>query len=99
MALFLRPTGLAVGLALKEMRYAVPHGDSPQVKPLWPDPWIPRVRLSKTGLRLIDGADASTGNGRKVPPEGWKMRRFSADFAERARAQGARPPSGPRPWP
>jgi hypothetical protein len=30
MALFLRPTGLAVGLALKELRYVVPHDDSPR---------------------------------------------------------------------
>src|SRR5256885_1552458 len=40
--LFLLPTGLADGLALKELRYAASYGDSP--RPTWPSgfPRVPR---------------------------------------------------------
>jgi len=51
MALFLRPTGLAVGLALKELRYAVPRRFAPMPPAdllLRLTTWIPRVRLPET---------------------------------------------------
>src|SRR4051794_32327825 len=49
MASLVTLTGLAVGLALKELRYAADAGDSPQI-------WVPR------SLRYV-GRDSAEGRG------------------------------------
>ena len=72
---FLAPTGLAVGLALKELRYAIPMAIRPsrprRVAGKAVDPWFPRVPLRKPELRLrltggiltprADGSGTKTG--------------------------------------
>src|SRR3954462_15938419 len=72
MTLFPAPTGLAVGLALKELRYAVlcgKAGDSPQNRLYAGSPWVPRVQppqTKKAGLRLVDGRHATSVSGRHL---------------------------------
>src|SRR5881227_1726799 len=83
MALFPAPTGLADGLALKELRYAASRwvaigGDSPQNCPfVQAIPRVPRVQppqTKKAGLRLVDGRHANSDSGRHLAAGTRKLR-------------------------